>query len=64
MLMHSDRRMTPQWAKSGPPQGVGAGSPPDGVTSLVRATSPTSAPFLADELPAPITVCKCGRFWV
>ena len=42
--------------KSARPEGVAPGSPPDGVASLVRATSPACETLLAGELPGAITV--------
>ena len=56
MPLHSDRRETPQSAKSGPPFRVAAGSPSDSFASLARATSPHCATLLAEKLPAAITV--------
>ncbi len=41
--------------KAARPFGVALGSPPDGITSLARATSPRRTTFLAGGLPSTIT---------
>ncbi|ALJ12511.1 hypothetical protein ATM17_13295 [Sphingopyxis macrogoltabida] len=42
--------------KSARPAGVAAGSPPDGVAPLDRATGPACETLLAGKLPAAIAV--------
>ncbi len=58
MPTHSERRATLRPAKIGPPFGVAAGSSPDCVAALERATSPSCAPRLAGKLPAAITAVQ------
>ena len=58
MPKHSERRATLRPAKSGPPHGVAAGSPPDCVAALGRAPGPPGAPRLAGTLPAAITAAQ------
>ena len=51
MFLHSERRMTPRWAKIGPPlrshNRIAAGV----VTTLAQATSLRHTPFLASGYP-------------
>ncbi len=60
MVLHSDPKGFGSQRGDGPkaarPFGVALGSPPDGITSLARATSPRCATFLAGELPSTITM--------
>jgi hypothetical protein len=49
MPMYSDRRVTPQWAKRGPPFEGCPEQSRGSVTALARAPSPRCAPFLAAE---------------
>jgi hypothetical protein len=49
MPMYSDRRVTQQWAKRGPPLRGCPEQSCGSVTTLARAPSPRCAPFLATE---------------
>ncbi len=58
ILIHRDG------AKAARPFGVVTGSLPDCVAALVRATSPTRAPFLADKPPVTITAGQYHGIWL
>ncbi len=58
MPMYSDRRLTPQSAKIGPPVGLPLEARWTASRRLFGATSPHSAPFLASEPPEAITVVQ------
>lgn len=61
MPMHSDRRMTQRWAKSGPPQRGRIRKPAGVVALLAQATSLRCAPLLASKLPDAMTMFLPGR---
>ena len=64
MQAYCDRRVTQQWAKSGPPRRgcpVKAGG---GVAPLVRATSPVVTTLLATGLHRAITMAQPSVSWL
>jgi hypothetical protein len=63
MSIHSDRRVTQQWAKKGPPLRGYPEQPRGSVTTLARTTSPRCAPFLATEPLRVITAHQSYGVW-
>lgn len=61
MLLHSDRQVTPWWAKSDPPLRGCVRSPAGFVTALAGATSPCCALFLSSGPPDAIRLIRDSR---
>ena len=64
MPMHSDRRETRKWAKSGPPRRGCRWKPHGCVVSLARVPDQHCATLLAEKLPATITVGQSHVIWL
>jgi hypothetical protein len=58
MPLHSERRVTQQSAKRGPPVGLRQEAPRSASPRTQRATSPLCTRFLVEKLPAAITVVQ------
>ena len=61
MLPHGDRRLTPRWAKIGPPLQGRVRKSAGFVAALAGATSPCCVQLLSSGLPDTIRVNRIGR---